>query len=210
MGRPAVADEARGAAGPGRASGRGADGERSGPHRAGPGARGLQTASNVVLLATPWMENQRLSIEPIAETGKIESAGDICPGVAEGRQAMATELTPKGAGGKKPEAKEAPAKKAVSSKKPTANGPAASAKATPAPKAKKRLPAATIRALKELEAGTVDHEADEAAPCTRSHIPNARTRKALRDADAGKNLTRYVDADDLFRKLGIKLGQEEA
>jgi hypothetical protein len=51
---------------------------------------------------------------------------------------------------------------------------------------------------------------DEVAPCTRSHTPNARTRKALRDADAGKNLTRYVDADDLFRKLGIKLGQEKA
>jgi hypothetical protein len=49
---------------------------------------------------------------------------------------------------------------------------------------------------------------DEAAPCTRSHTPNARTRKALRDADAGKNLTRYADEDDLFRKLGIKLGQE--
>jgi hypothetical protein len=51
---------------------------------------------------------------------------------------------------------------------------------------------------------------DEAAPCTRPHIPNARTRKALRDADAGKNLTRYVDEDDLFKKLGIKLGQESA
>ena len=41
-------------------------------------------------------------------------------------------------------------------------------------------------------------------------VPNAATRKALRDADAGKNLTRYVDADDLFRKLGIKLGKEKA
>jgi hypothetical protein len=50
---------------------------------------------------------------------------------------------------------------------------------------------------------------EEASPCTRSHTPNARTRKTLRDADAGKNLTRYVDEDDLFRKLGIKLGQEE-
>ena len=49
---------------------------------------------------------------------------------------------------------------------------------------------------------------EEAAPCTRSHVPNARTRKALRDADAGKNLTSYADADDLFRKLGIKLGQD--
>jgi hypothetical protein len=59
-------------------------------------------------------------------------------------------------------------------------------------------------AAAEAEAGSPD----EAAPCTRSHVPNARTRKALRDADAGKNLTSYADADDLFRKLGIKLGQD--
>lgn len=117
---------------------------------------------------------------------------------------MATRLTPKKSGAEKPAAKKAPAKKV------TANGPAASAKAKTAPKAKKRLPAATVRALKELEAGETNHGADEAAPCTRSHIPNARTRKALRDADAGKNLTTYVDADDLFRKLGIKPGQEKA
>ena len=47
-------------------------------------------------------------------------------------------------------------------------------------------------------------------PCTRSHVLNGRTRKTLRDADAGKNLTRYADEDDLFRKLGIELGQDEA
>jgi hypothetical protein len=117
---------------------------------------------------------------------------------------MATKLIPKKSEGETPPAKKASAKKA------TANGPAASAKAKPAPRAKKRLSAASVRARKELEAGEVDHDADEAAPCTRSHIPNARTRKALRDADAGKNLTRYVDADDLFRELGIKLGQEKA
>jgi DNA-damage-inducible protein J len=40
-----------------------------------------------------------------------------------------------------------------------------------------------------------------------ARIPNATTRQALRDADAGKNLTRYADADDLFRKLGVKSGQ---
>ncbi|MGA8352344.1 MAG: type II toxin-antitoxin system RelB/DinJ family antitoxin [Isosphaeraceae bacterium] len=40
-----------------------------------------------------------------------------------------------------------------------------------------------------------------------ARIPNATTRKALRDAEAGKNLTRYADADDMFRKLGIKSGQ---
>ena len=117
---------------------------------------------------------------------------------------MASKLTTKKSGNEKPAAKKATPKKAA------ANGPAAPAKAKPAPRAKKRLPAATIRALKERDAGEVNHDADEAAPCSRSHIPNARTRKALRDADAGKNLTRYVDADDLFKKLGIKLGEEKA
>jgi len=40
-----------------------------------------------------------------------------------------------------------------------------------------------------------------------ARIPNATTRKALKDAEAGKNLTRYADADDMFRKLGVKRGQ---
>jgi hypothetical protein len=117
---------------------------------------------------------------------------------------MATKSTRKKLGSEKPVAKRAPTKKAA------ANGPAASAEAKPATRAKKRLPADTIRALNEHEAGEVDNDADEAASCARSHIPNERTRKALRDADAGKNLTRYADADDLFGKLGIKLGQEKA
>jgi DNA-damage-inducible protein J len=34
-------------------------------------------------------------------------------------------------------------------------------------------------------------------------IPNAETRKALRDADAGKGLTRHVSVDDMFKKLGV-------
>jgi DNA-damage-inducible protein J len=38
-------------------------------------------------------------------------------------------------------------------------------------------------------------------------IPNATTLKTLRDADSGRNLTRHADADDLFRKLGVKSGQ---
>jgi DNA-damage-inducible protein J len=40
-----------------------------------------------------------------------------------------------------------------------------------------------------------------------ARIPNATTRKALRDAENGKNLTRHADADDMFRKLGVKRGQ---
>ena len=66
---------------------------------------------------------------------------------------MATRLR-KESGGEKPAAKKASTKKAA------ANGPAASAKATPAPKAKKRLPAATIRALAELDAGELNRYAD--------------------------------------------------
>ncbi len=89
---------------------------------------------------------------------------------------MGTRLTPKESSGEKAAAKKAPAKDVVSSKKTTANGPTASAGAEPVTKARKRLPAATIRALKELEAG---------------------------------ELHRYADADDLFQKLGIKLGKED-
>jgi hypothetical protein len=81
-----------------------------------------------------------------------------------------------------------PAKKALPAKAPTPAKKAAPAmakstakKASAAPKASKigpsrsRLPAATVRALKELETG---------------------------------ELTRYVDEDDLFKKLGIKLGKD--
>jgi hypothetical protein len=36
---------------------------------------------------------------------------------------------------------------------------------------------------------------------------NAETAQVLRDADAGRNLTHYVDEGDLFRKLGIAIGK---
>lgn len=32
-------------------------------------------------------------------------------------------------------------------------------------------------------------------------VPNARTRKAIRDADAGKNLTHYGSVDEMFEDL---------
>jgi hypothetical protein len=54
---------------------------------------------------------------------------------------------------------------------------------------------------------------DQPAPGVRGDLSpkkdvfNAETAQVLRDADAGKNLTRYVDEDDLFRKLGIKIGK---
>jgi len=36
---------------------------------------------------------------------------------------------------------------------------------------------------------------------------NATTIKALRDAKLRRNLTSCVDEDDLFRKLGVKIGK---
>jgi hypothetical protein len=87
---------------------------------------------------------------------------------------MATRLTAKKSGGAKsaPKTKKIPSKKAVA-ERAVSDGPTAPAETKPGSKAK-RLPAATARALRELEAG---------------------------------ELTRYEDADDLFRKLGIKLGK---
>jgi hypothetical protein len=66
---------------------------------------------------------------------------------------MATRLTPKKSGAEKPAAKKAPARK------PAANGPAASG-AKPATGAKRRLPAATIKAIAELAAGELNRYAD--------------------------------------------------
>lgn len=112
--------------------------------------------------------------------------------------------------GKPSSARDTSVKASAPAKKAAANGPAASVNARPASQASKRRPTGITRAPKPLKAGKVSHGQGDVAPCTRSHTPNARTRKALRDADAGKNLTSYADADDLFRKLGITLGEEKA
>jgi DNA-damage-inducible protein J len=40
-----------------------------------------------------------------------------------------------------------------------------------------------------------------------ARVANATTREAARDAEAGRNLTRYADVDDLFRKLRVKSGK---
>jgi hypothetical protein len=40
----------------------------------------------------------------------------------------------------------------------------------------------------------------------KSRIPNAVSRKALADLKAGR-VTRYSDVDDLFAKLGIRIGK---
>ena len=86
---------------------------------------------------------------------------------------MATKLTPKKSRGKKPMPKSLPEEK-----DPLGRGRRTGQPRSPRlalDQSQVRLPAATIRALKELEAGE----------------PN-----------------RYADADDLFQKLGIKLGKD--
>ncbi len=39
---------------------------------------------------------------------------------------------------------------------------------------------------------------------------NETTLKAMEDVRTGKNLTRYADADELFEKMGIKVGKANA
>ena len=36
-----------------------------------------------------------------------------------------------------------------------------------------------------------------------ARIPNATTRKALRDAEAGRDMTDYASVDEMFKDLGI-------
>jgi DNA-damage-inducible protein J len=36
-----------------------------------------------------------------------------------------------------------------------------------------------------------------------ARIPNAATRKALRDAEAGRGMTDYASVDEMFKDLGI-------
>ena len=46
----------------------------------------------------------------------------------------------------------------------------------------------------------------KAAPVKKGRNPTADTRRALAELESGK-LTRYVDEDDMFKKLGIKIGK---
>ena len=43
----------------------------------------------------------------------------------------------------------------------------------------------------------------EQEECPYSHVPNKRLLKTIKDADAGKDVKKYKDVEDLFKKLGI-------
>lgn len=49
--------------------------------------------------------------------------------------------------------------------------------------------------LEALEAMDICEKSD--------HIPNKTTRKAIKDAKKGKNLTKYASLEDFFEKMGI-------
>ena len=80
-------------------------------------------------------------------------------------------------------------------------------------KLKKKKPEVKRSAIAGNEANepivTNDQPAAEASAGStpKKDVFNAETAQVLRDADAGRNLTHYVDEDDLFRKLGIKIGK---
>lgn len=55
--------------------------------------------------------------------------------------------------------------------------------------------------------------ADLETPCCeidRTPSFNETTIKAIEDTRAGRNLTEFADEDELFQKLGIKVGKEKA
>ncbi|MFI5456694.1 MAG: hypothetical protein ACHRXM_14695 [Isosphaerales bacterium] len=80
-----------------------------------------------------------------------------------------------------------------------------SKKGSSAPKALKVSPSTPVKVVLSMTNGPVP-DVEEAVLDTKSRIPNAATRRALADLKTGR-VTRYVDADDLFRKLGVKVGK---
>ncbi len=83
-----------------------------------------------------------------------------------------------------------------------------------------KTPPVKARAANKPSSKVVDSKSDKAVvvknglggthgattKTTKSRIPNAVSRKALADLKAGR-VTRYADVDDLFDKLGIKIGK---
>jgi hypothetical protein len=69
----------------------------------------------------------------------------------------------------------------------------------------KRLPASKAAPSKPSKTTASSDGSPAVTPTTKTRIPTAATRRALADLKAGR-WTRYVDADDLFSKLDIKIG----
>ena len=55
-----------------------------------------------------------------------------------------------------------------------------------------------------------DLETPSCCEADRTPSFNETTIKAIEDTRAGRNLTEFADEDELFQKLGIKVGKEKA
>ncbi len=83
-----------------------------------------------------------------------------------------------------------------------------------------KTPSVKARATKKPSSKALDSKSDKTVivrngpdgkygattKTTKSRIPNAVSRKALADLKAGR-VKKYADVDDLFDKLGIKIGK---
>ncbi len=69
----------------------------------------------------------------------------------------------------------------------------------------KALAASKGMSMREMLANYIDKQlkSQPEEKCPYSHVPNKKLLKTIKDADAGKDVKKYKDVDDLFKKLGI-------
>jgi hypothetical protein len=73
-----------------------------------------------------------------------------------------------------------------------------------------KLTAGGRASKKRVPKKTADPEAPTCCEADRTPSFNETTIRAMEDVRAGKNLTRYADADELFENMGIKVGKAKA
>jgi hypothetical protein len=73
-----------------------------------------------------------------------------------------------------------------------------------------KLAAGKRAGKKPVSKKTADPEAPTCCEADWTPSFNETTVKAMEDVRAGRNLTRYADADELFEKMGIKVGKAKA
>ena len=63
----------------------------------------------------------------------------------------------------------------------------------------KAMAALTSKSMREIIIELIE----EHLGCSKSHIPNKKTREAIGNIEKGKNLVKAKNVDDLFKKLGM-------
>jgi hypothetical protein len=65
-------------------------------------------------------------------------------------------------------------------------------------------PASGVRTgLSSMVLNSCEGRTDSASVLNVASIPNALTRQVMAETDAGRNIVRCTDSEDLFRQLGI-------